>query len=265
MSATPTDQRVPLVEARALADDLVGLLEPFAERIEVAGSVRRERPDVGDLELVAIPRFRPGAQATLFGPGDPVNELWEGLEAAIRREATPCPDCRSDEGMLGRMRRVLEGGDPACPRCRNAGLVGRLTVAPPYLVDCTACRAEGCERCHAYGKVWRAAPWGDRYRKVVYRGIGVDLFTATPSTWGAIMLIRTGPPAYSQEWVTALRRHGLVQRDGLVELVSQGRQVQVPDEATAHRLVGWNVIAPRRRDELVDRPRWAEHPRLIGR
>jgi DNA polymerase/3'-5' exonuclease PolX len=36
--------------------DLLDLLRPACERIEIAGSVRRECREVGDLELVAIPR-----------------------------------------------------------------------------------------------------------------------------------------------------------------------------------------------------------------
>jgi DNA polymerase/3'-5' exonuclease PolX len=47
--------RVPLAEARAVADELVTILGLGCERIEVAGSVRRGAPDVGDIELVAVP------------------------------------------------------------------------------------------------------------------------------------------------------------------------------------------------------------------
>jgi DNA polymerase/3'-5' exonuclease PolX len=47
--------RIPLDEARVLADEVVDLLETATERIAVAGSIRRGRPDVGDVEIVAIP------------------------------------------------------------------------------------------------------------------------------------------------------------------------------------------------------------------
>lgn len=50
-------QRVPLAEAEAIAADLVDLLRPACERIEVAGSIRRRRATVGDIEIVAIPRI----------------------------------------------------------------------------------------------------------------------------------------------------------------------------------------------------------------
>jgi DNA polymerase/3'-5' exonuclease PolX len=49
--------RIPLAEAEGYAAEVVGLLAPFCERIEVAGSIRRRRPDVGDVEIVCVPRF----------------------------------------------------------------------------------------------------------------------------------------------------------------------------------------------------------------
>lgn len=51
--------RVSLADAQAVAYGLVAGLLPGCERVEVAGSIRRRRPDVGDIELVAIPRITP--------------------------------------------------------------------------------------------------------------------------------------------------------------------------------------------------------------
>lgn len=42
--------------AQRCADRLMDWLSPLAERIEIAGSIRRRRPDVGDIDLVAIPK-----------------------------------------------------------------------------------------------------------------------------------------------------------------------------------------------------------------
>jgi DNA polymerase/3'-5' exonuclease PolX len=50
--------RLPLEAARAVADALVAELSSSCDRIEVGGSIRRCKADVGDVELVAIPRFR---------------------------------------------------------------------------------------------------------------------------------------------------------------------------------------------------------------
>lgn len=55
MSA-PDKKRWPLEAAQAVADALVTLLAPECERIEVAGSVRRKKPTVGDVEILFIPK-----------------------------------------------------------------------------------------------------------------------------------------------------------------------------------------------------------------
>jgi DNA polymerase/3'-5' exonuclease PolX len=43
-------------EAKPIADKLKVLLEPYCERIEVAGSIRREKEIVKDIEIVLIPK-----------------------------------------------------------------------------------------------------------------------------------------------------------------------------------------------------------------
>lgn len=49
--------RIPLAEAEAIAERLIGRLEDCCTRIAVAGSIRRGKPDVGDVELVAIAKI----------------------------------------------------------------------------------------------------------------------------------------------------------------------------------------------------------------
>lgn len=49
-----TTTRMPLARAQALAEALVKDLEPGCTRIEIAGSIRRRKPDVGDIEIVCI-------------------------------------------------------------------------------------------------------------------------------------------------------------------------------------------------------------------
>jgi DNA polymerase/3'-5' exonuclease PolX len=46
----------PLEEAKKIADSILELLKPHCERIEIAGSIRREKQRVGDIEIVAIPK-----------------------------------------------------------------------------------------------------------------------------------------------------------------------------------------------------------------
>lgn len=75
MSTTTT--RLPLAQARELAWQAMALLSSYCERIEVLGSIRRDRPEVGDIELLAVPLFGPPLTGDLFGQpiGDPVNLL----------------------------------------------------------------------------------------------------------------------------------------------------------------------------------------------
>jgi len=70
--------RMPLPQARAVAGEVLGLLEPACERIAIAGSIRREAPDAGDVELVAISKTRFERDASvLFG---------EPIETAVVQE-----------------------------------------------------------------------------------------------------------------------------------------------------------------------------------
>ena len=48
--------RIQLADAKRIAEMIIEELKPFCERIEIAGSIRRGKPEVGDIELVAIPK-----------------------------------------------------------------------------------------------------------------------------------------------------------------------------------------------------------------
>ena len=48
--------RMPLARARAFAEKIVVELAPFCAQIEIAGSIRRQRPDCGDVDIVCLPR-----------------------------------------------------------------------------------------------------------------------------------------------------------------------------------------------------------------
>lgn len=48
------ENRIPYEQALGMACMVVGMLAPICERIQVAGSLRRKKVDVGDIELVCI-------------------------------------------------------------------------------------------------------------------------------------------------------------------------------------------------------------------
>lgn len=45
-----------LNQATEIAEKIRTELAPFCDRIEIAGSIRRRKPEVGDIEIVAIPK-----------------------------------------------------------------------------------------------------------------------------------------------------------------------------------------------------------------
>jgi DNA polymerase/3'-5' exonuclease PolX len=48
--------KLPLPTAVTLAESILTALTPGCSRIAIAGSVRREKPEIGDIEIVCIPR-----------------------------------------------------------------------------------------------------------------------------------------------------------------------------------------------------------------
>jgi len=67
----PECPRVGLSLARLRAVGLCEKLGPYVQRIEIVGSIRREKPLVGDIEILLEPKTR---EASLFGDREPVIE-----------------------------------------------------------------------------------------------------------------------------------------------------------------------------------------------
>jgi len=72
-----------LITARSVFQALKMSLEPLTHRFEIAGSVRRGKPEVGDLEVLCIPKC-----ASLFGQGEDFRDapLWKKLDEWLARE-----------------------------------------------------------------------------------------------------------------------------------------------------------------------------------
>jgi DNA polymerase/3'-5' exonuclease PolX len=190
-----TGVRVPLVEARQVADELVARLAPSCERITVAGSIRRGRPDVGDVELVAVPRY---GSRQVQGVG-----LFDG------------PHTERIDYLAETVDLLLAAG-----------------VLAPHPTD---------------------PKRGERYSKLLEprSGLQVDLFTARPETFGLILLMRTGPAAYSQRLVTQAKRRGHHVADGELHKGGLGRddhgpcvRVPTPEEADVYRALGLPFVEP---------------------
>jgi DNA polymerase/3'-5' exonuclease PolX len=86
-------RKVALGAAVKVARAIVAELAPACERIEIAGSIRRRRPQVSDIEVVAQPMMMEGPRVDLFSAPAKVSALDAlllGLEAAGR--LVPHPD-----------------------------------------------------------------------------------------------------------------------------------------------------------------------------
>lgn len=83
-----TEVLFPLRVAQAAADRLCHLLSPMCRRIEVAGEIRRLRPAVAGIDLLAIPKIEPYEEPS---PGDLFDAkvrkehhyLWEVLDRVV--------------------------------------------------------------------------------------------------------------------------------------------------------------------------------------
>lgn len=179
--------RLPLAEARALAEEVAALLGQGCERIEIAGSIRRERPTVGDLEIVCIPRVI--ETIDLFGAdtGEYVNVLDKQVGAELSK--------------------------------------GTFGTRPD--------------------KNGRAAV-GERYKRLTYRGVGLDLFSVLPpAQWGVILLIRTGSAEFSHHFVSHLPpgyrvQNGALWRDSVL--------LPTPEEEHVFAAVGRRWVPPTERE-----------------
>ncbi len=59
MTAPPEKQKFPRADALAVARELCAVLKPICARLIVAGSLRRGKPAVGDVEILYIPYMAP--------------------------------------------------------------------------------------------------------------------------------------------------------------------------------------------------------------
>jgi DNA polymerase/3'-5' exonuclease PolX len=170
--------RVPLAVAQRIADELVDLLGDACERLVVAGSVRRGRPEVGDVELVSVPRTAERLEAVdLFGS-----------------------------------RAVLV--DLLTDRCRELLAAGVLAHRPD--------------------KNGRPS-FGERAKRLSYRGVAVDLFSVIPpAQWGVILLIRTGPAEFGRLLVLRQSDGGWLPR-GFFFRDGQLWRLPPPFDASAHQ------------------------------
>lgn len=83
-----TGERRSYAEAQAIAQRLYDVLEPACVRITIAGSLRRKAPDIGDIELVLIPRLEPVVDP-MFGL--PTGKMRSAVDAKLTERGVSWP------------------------------------------------------------------------------------------------------------------------------------------------------------------------------
>jgi DNA polymerase/3'-5' exonuclease PolX len=198
----------PLATARRIAEALLAELTPACERIVLAGSIRRERPNVNDIEIVAIPRHTdeplPG-QPSLF--------------------ADPAPAVRRVNCLWNRIEEVSDGHGAIMPLKPG---VPRIEPDPKWPEK----RCAGSR----YFKLF-----------LPRTGLAVDLFMPSAESWGLILAIRTGSSEFSRALVTRWTQlTGGHAKEGRLHR-ADGSVVSAPEEEDVFRACGVEWISPRER------------------
>jgi DNA polymerase/3'-5' exonuclease PolX len=79
--STTTD-RIPLAQAEAIAVGVMEQLDPHCEVISLAGSIRRQRPTIGDIEIVCVPKPYDASPLFCSGIATVVNQ-WEKVRGEL--------------------------------------------------------------------------------------------------------------------------------------------------------------------------------------
>lgn len=195
-----TGTRVPLEIARSIAEELAELLAPACVRIAVAGSIRREKADIGDIDLVCDPVIE-RIPAGLFGDEFAERDLLHDLASSM-----------AAQGVLER--RYDKNGRPT---------------------------------------------WGQNLKRATFRGLSVDIQAVTDaSTWGAWLLIRTGPAEFNKAIVTPRFQGGLLPsgfewKNGF-QLHRYGGRVNTRTEEDVFEALGLPYLEPHKRGSDTPAP-----------
>lgn len=77
-----TGNRIPWSEANAIAEDLVNQLRPHCSQIDIAGSIKRRKPTIGDVEIVCLPLPYDASPLFCSGIATVVNQ-WEKVKGEL--------------------------------------------------------------------------------------------------------------------------------------------------------------------------------------
>lgn len=81
--------KLPWEAANVVAEAFMHHMSPHAERIAVAGSLRRKKEEVGDIEIVMIPKTHQSKNLLGEPDGPLLDTVEEGIASYIRCESLP--------------------------------------------------------------------------------------------------------------------------------------------------------------------------------
>lgn len=205
-------ESVLLHEARPLARRILEAFRPYCSRGAIAGSVRREKPEVKDIEVVIVPKWE-----TVPDPDDLFGE--RSLDVNLLHKFAQSEDRLS--AALGFPMRWIKPG---------------TRHIEPWHVK-------------PEGKYWRGyLPGREEEGARGGEGVKVDVFLTTPQNFGAILLIRTGSRDFSEAVAIHAKRVGYRFDDG--ELWRGQVNIPTPDEATVFEHLALEWVEPRDRHGL---------------
>lgn len=223
--------RFTLEQGRRVADALFerwglsGLREGGVPECVVVGSVRRQRPDIGDLEIIApVPDGLPDSPTPADDP------LFRRINATME---TPWADERAP----------LFGPEAVTPE----NPVGRIVkgLRPGFLAASID-----------------VIPWKDAGHPMAGTVLRVEVYRYTKHNRGWIMLMRTGPSEFGQWFLGRWKKAMGIPVGGddpasvnghLV--TSSGRVFPVETEEDCFRVIGTPPIAPEDRGPFMERMR----------
>jgi DNA polymerase/3'-5' exonuclease PolX len=191
-----TETRIALSEAKVLAQEVLDLIGDWCEKTIIAGSIRRQAPTIGDIEILAIPHTHEEEEPSLG--------LWSARMIQVNDLDTRCIEL-IERGTFG----------------KRLDVNGRTAV-------------------------------GSKYKRLSFKGVGLDLFVTTPEQWGVILAIRTGPSDFSHRFVTVRRQGGLlpdwlVVKDGQLRHRTTGEVIPTPGEGDFFDAIDYGWIEPEAR------------------
>lgn len=225
-TTTKTGFRWTLEDATADAQDLIKLLGDYCERIEIAGSVRRGKASVKDIELVIIPKLTRVEVPAIAGQMDLFGNMVGGKPASVRI------DSHLDQ------------------RLDDLAAMGQIFKVRPSTHD----KGKWGERQKQF--------WVKHRLNGTVGYIPVELYIVRPpAQWGAILTIRTGPSEFSKalmgyiDSMTDFKEF----RGRLVRKDDQTIEIETPEERDYFKVLGLRWMPPEKRtaDALRDQVRFS--------